>query len=509
MNSSRAFVGVGSGVRGGGSGGGSGVGAGGEGGPPADNPAAPPWYRAASFRTPGQGALAFGHPLYPQLYLLLRMGAWGEAAELMDTHATVACRTGIDAPSRELLEALVGAVKCTAEYLTAAYDGAPVWVEGMDGGGLFDSVPSGAPAPPGGGGGGLGGGGGPLSFSTASGTAARVSVGAGLLGGHGIGLAASSLRRQSGPAALKALEDAAKGNSAVRKHFSIIAAAYEDSMRSAAVTGEAGDLFERQVLCMLAGPGGEPRLQLQKVGSGSSGGTGGVLKTPNDWASHRLWFASLCDLFTAIADGDVGAAGAAAAVAAGSGVAGNGAASRGIFAASAALGFLPSFAGSRTGWQGQGAVSVGAPTPRRPFELGGARGIYGLWHFAAEVVGMGKTDGWAAPPLAYRYAEMLLFSGQPESAVAHLAAAGGADCPSLHLADAVHLGLGLAHHGLLRCWPVRWAARRLGGSSAIASGGQLQQLDTLLAPVDGAAGLLHTSLAASASSPPPLIPYTS
>jgi hypothetical protein len=214
---------------------------------------------------------------------------------------------------------------------------------------------------------------------------------------------------------------------------------FQEAMRGAGRPD--ADPYCLEVLCLVAGaggnpdpvrlPGGEPHPIAARVLS--------LFPRP-DWAWHRLWFAASSHLANAFL------------VAAGGG----------------------------------GGVGVGAASGM----MGGA-GAYDLGRLGRDALALASDPKASGTP--YEYAELLLICGQPEYAVAHLAArgrgdgggagAGGAggssssnssgDGDGANLHDAVHLALGLAWHGLFRSFPFHLAAQ----AAAHASRGQPVTLD--------------------------------
>ncbi len=212
---------------------------------------------------------------------------------------------------------------------------------------------------------------------------------------------------------------------------------FQEAMRGAGRPD--ADPYCLEVLCLVAGAGGNPDPVRLPGGEPHPIAARVLSLFPRpDWAWHRLWFAASSHLANAFL------------VAAGGGV--------GVGAASGMMG-------------------------------GGA---YDLGRLGRDALALASDPKASGTP--YEYAELLLICGQPEYAVAHLAArgrgdgggaagAGGAggssssnssgDGDGANLHDAVHLALGLAWHGLFRSFPFHLAAQ----AAAHASRGQPVTLD--------------------------------
>jgi hypothetical protein len=488
---SRALWGAGSGVRGGG-------GLGGGGG------------SLGSVITQGRG-LAAGYPFFHQLYLLLRMGAWAEAYELAYDHFESGGGWVLplqDAASPDLFNPasptddsnlLLLVLRHFTLYLHMAMDGdgsreasvvgeAPIGALGgsrVDGGGGragLGGLASGGRGigvsfnGMGGGGAGIGvsfngmGGGGagntPAFSLGKSSSASLVELVEAATQQGGMQVAVAALRRRwedlssgAAGAAGQARSDARWGGGASTSQGAVNPAASTSMFTATARGGGAylGDAYEGEVLCLLAGPGGTPRVALPGT-PGENRLLAPVLTSAEDWAFHRLWFAALAEFNEALASAP-GALGAGT-------------------PAHSFMGAPPSL-GS---WLGASALRLtGVGTVQGGRAAADSPGCYTLWDFGGDVLAQKSGGGeWGAPGRAYRYVEMLLLAGQCEAAVAHLATCGMSECPSLHLADATHLALALGWHGLLRTFPVNWA-------KVLASVAQQQQQQLL--PQGGSDGL--------------------
>jgi hypothetical protein len=257
-----------------------------------NNGICPPWFVSACRLSVGQGEARGPYPdtplpFFPQLYLLLRVGAWEEALSLLDSHGAggatltsgerTVCGVGSEVLSdiRLALGAVVSYLQCASDMggyegpgiapfssmgTTKAFPGAILGcLQGGYGGGGLGSV------------GGLGmGGGTQASFSSG-------------LGGT------SSLGRVG------------KG-SEVRKAMQNLGSLWCSLQRNNSLGGTGKDEVDpyfAAIVCFLGGPWGEPRVSC-------TGGSQGkvlapVIATARDWVFHRLWFSALSPLFTSIA----------------------------------------------------------------------------------------------------------------------------------------------------------------------------------------------------------------
>lgn len=208
----------------------------------------------------------------------------------------------------------------------------------------------------------------------------------------------------------------------------------ESDYRSGAVEV---DPFHMEVVNLVSGVAGQPNPQPLVQGQEQHPIVRCVLTSHRlEWSWHRLWFATTHQL---------------AVKAASMAPAGNGsAAGTGL-----RLGLLGGL-GAMIGFGG-GGVSSSSPSP--------LPAPYTPSSFASDTLDAGFES---VPQVGvYDGCEQLLLAGQPERAIAHLAANGHRDSSARrrHMHDAVHMALGLARHGMLRAYPFRLAAQSSPGAA--------------------------------------------
>lgn len=384
----------------------------------------PTWFALASRKHMGHGA-AKGAPLFPQLFFLMRAGAWREAHELAASHAAATSAAGnvnttwgprsvataISACEAFFSCSAAGEMRIDAEEEATALICDQSHVDALDN----SRGPLAARNP---------------GFPGLAASAVFDSVAASNLmhsrrdGIDGAHVTASGVGgRLNRPALLGTCQRLA-GDVNVIDAFKAAGDRWAEYTASSGA-GEC-DVFEAAVACMLAGARGQPRID---AGSGSRGhgvSLGAAVKDVYDWAAHRLWFATLESLFESIetkVNERYGAQKTAV---------------------------LSALRASVRGTPGMSSSSLADVKPALN---------YTLESFAADVANVAVEDGWSEPSRAYRYAEMLLLAGEGEQAIAHLVMAGGAELREHHLSDATHYALALSWHGLLRTVPKRAAER--------------------------------------------------
>lgn len=256
-----------------------------------NNGICPPWFVSACGLAIGQGEVARGPypdtplPFFPQLYLLLRVGAWEEALTFLDSQMDAEVKTSVGKPTErglgEVLNDIRQVLETVVPYLQYASD-----MGGDEGPGIapFSSLAS-TKAFPGVTGGGVLGGDGACGLGRS-------------VGGLGMG-GGTQASLSSGLGGISSLGRLGKG-AEVKRAMQTLGSTWRGIERNASQGGAGKDEVDpyfAAILCLLGGPWGEPRVSF----TGGSQVLAPVVVTVRDWIFHRLWFSALSPLFSSVA----------------------------------------------------------------------------------------------------------------------------------------------------------------------------------------------------------------